>query len=426
MTDIAILGKIGKVVHFKENQMVFMQNDPGDTMYFTLKGMFGVYINSFTDFPARVAGIDPGLTFGEMSLIDGWPRSATIISEEESAALRIDKSHFGEFIENCPNAAFGILKDLARRAVSTTEKVRSAGKFVPEIPEWLLDPKPADTKAVLSNMTLLSQRLRELNELMGIEEKADIEIKKDSGITSLLPPGHRPLNLSASRCDYSRYLSKKKYVCPYCSKQFEDRVPIFSRLCKQDETPDGRVIHRDFDILRYINVVCPNCNYCDTYQEFTGTPKHPDAVVKGNQFVNSEGFSGYAGDTVRSIDEAIVSHYLSLHCLKQVKGSPLRQAKAWQRLYWLYRDCGDSQKARDSAENSIQCYTDYCEASKNKLTTVDVMTINILLGEMSVAIGKVQEGRQYFVENTRIGKMLRGNELVQKSLKRAGMLKELL
>jgi len=426
MADIAILHKIGKVVHFDENQMVFMQNDTGDTMYFTLKGSFGVYINSFTDFPARVAGISPGLTFGEMSLIDGWPRSATIISEEESAALRIDKSHFDEFIENCPDAAFGILKDLARRTSSTAEKVRSMGKFVPELPEWLLDPKPTDMKTALSTMTLLSQRLRELNELMGIEEKTAIEIKKDFGIASLLPPGHRPLDLSAAQCDYSGYLSKKKYVCPYCSKQFEDRVPLFSRLHKEDETPDGRVIHRGFDMLMYINVVCPNCNYCDTYHEFTGMPKYPDAVVKGNQFINSEGFSGYSEDTGHSIDEAIVSHYLSLHCLKQVKGSPLRQAKAWQRLYWLYRDCGDVQKARDSAENSIKCYADYCEANKNKLTTMEIMTINMMLGEMNVAIGKVREGRQYFVKNIQIGKMMSGNELVRKSLKRAGMLKDML
>ena len=426
MTDIAILNKIGKVVHFEENHIVFMQNDPGDTMYFALKGSFGVYINSFTDFPGHVAVINPGQTFGEMSLIDGWPRSATIISEEESAALRIEKSHFGVFIENCPDTAFGILKDLAMRTFSTAEKVRAMGKFVPELPQWLHDPKPTDMKTDLSNMMLLSQRLRELNEFMGVEAKADIEIKKETGMVTLLPPGHRPLDLSAAECDYSGYLSKKKYVCPYCTKQFEDRIPLFSRLKKEDETPDGRVTYHDFDILLYINVVCPNCNYCDTYQEFFGLPSYPAIMIKGNQFINSEGFSGYSECSRHSADEAIMSHYLSLYCLKQTKGSSLRQAKAWQRLYWLYRDCGDTQQAQDSAENSIYCYTDYCEINKDKLNTIDVITINMILGEMSVAIGKIREGRQYFLENVQIGKLMSGNELVRNSLKRASVLKEML
>ena len=318
MTNIEVLHKIGKVVHFEANQIVFMQNDMGDTMYLSLKGMFGVYINSFTDFPARVAGINPGVTFGEMSLIDGWPRSATIIAEEASAALRIDKSHFGEFLENCPDTAFGLLKNLAQRTTVTAEKVRSMGKLAPELPDWLLDPKQIDTKTDLGNMRFLSQRLRELNDLMSVEVKLDIEMRKDIGSVSLLPIGHRPLDLSASARDYSGYLSKKKYGCPYCDMQFEDCVPIFSRLQKQDEDLDGRVTFRDFDILLYTNMVCPNCNYCDTYQEFSGLPEYPSTSVNGNQFANSEGFSGYADVSHHSIDEAIVSHYLSLHCLKQV------------------------------------------------------------------------------------------------------------
>ena len=47
----------------------------------------------------------------------------------------------------------------------------------------------------------------------------------------------------------------------------------------------------------------------------------------------------------------------------------------------------------------------------------------MMLGEMSVAIGNIQQGRQYFVDNVQIGKILGGNELVQKSLKRAGALR---
>ena len=112
MADIALLSKIGKVTPFDKNQVVFMQNDPGEQMYLALSGSFGVYINSFTDFPVRVAGIQNGLFFGEMSVIDGWPRSATIISEEDGRALIIDRAHFEQLLTADQTIAAGILHTL--------------------------------------------------------------------------------------------------------------------------------------------------------------------------------------------------------------------------------------------------------------------------------------------------------------------------
>lgn len=74
MVDINSFRKIGRFKIFKPSEVLFMQNSLGDNMYIVLRGVFGVYINTFTDFPVRVAGIPEGAFFGEMSVIDGSPR----------------------------------------------------------------------------------------------------------------------------------------------------------------------------------------------------------------------------------------------------------------------------------------------------------------------------------------------------------------
>lgn len=424
MVDIELLRQIGKVTHFDKNQMLFMQNDPGDNMYIALKGAFGVYINSFTDFPVRVAGINMGLCFGEMSVIDGWPRSATIISEEDSAAFAIGNANFSKFIESCPELAFGMLSTLGQRAQTTADKVRESGQAVPDLPEYLREPKQTDPKTDLNNMVLLSQRIRELNELLGVGAQSAVNLKESSDTTTLLPAGHIRFDVTDDK-DNSKLLAGKTFVCPYCRKEFKGRMPLFSRLEEKEKTLDGRVVYSNFNILLYTNIVCPNCNYCDIYQEFTRNSGELKPRVDGNQFINTEGFTGFAEELCHTADEAVLSYYLNLVCLEQIPKSELQKGKVWQRLFWLYSDLGEPELAKQAAWESKKFYKEYSYNNQAKINTVDQLVINAILGELCVAIGDIESGREYFVENTKIGRMLK-HDLVQKSVKRAGELKNML
>lgn len=139
MADINLLRRIGKVTWFEKNHML-------------------------------LAGMPIGKFFGEMSVIDGWPRSASIISEDESAALAIDKNNFGQLIESSPEMGWAMLKTLSDRANSTAETVRSSGKPVPDLPENLRNPTQQDAKTTHTHMIMLAQRIRELNEMLLAKE----------------------------------------------------------------------------------------------------------------------------------------------------------------------------------------------------------------------------------------------------------------
>ena len=419
MADLALLSKLGKVTSFKKDQVLFMQYEPGDCMYLVLTGAFGVYIDSFTDFPMRVAGIDvPGAFFGEMAVIDGSPRSASIIAEEDSTALVIDKGHFEELLTNSPDVVDGILNLLNSRADTMAQNVRKCGLDAPDPPMQIKELETGDIKKKHIAMVLLAGRIRELNKVM-ITADTDETIKEAvlKGPVALLPKGHIRYDIEDEN-DNSIMVGMKKSVCPYCRMNFEAPVPLFSHIKHKETTLEQRIIYKDFNILWYTNVVCPNCNYTDTYREFgrfDATLVRPK--YNGNQFENIEGFIGYKDPRKHTLDEVILSYYQNIECLKRTSDDSLRLGKAWIRLYWIYGDCLDDDNKTIAANEAIQAYNDFKDNARNRLGTEDYMKLNIILGELSVAVDNIKSAAEYYKENAKICK-LPDNPLLRQSLQR--------
>lgn len=427
MIDISSFRKIGRFKIFRQGDLVCMQNDPGDTMYVVLRGIFGVYINSFTDFPIRVAGIPAGAFFGEMSVIDGWPRSATIISEELGLSISISQENFIELIGNNRAIAEKILGTLSGRAASTADMARKKGKNVAELPDELENPVLCeDSTKNHDTMLKLAFRIRELNEMLGVGgAAAEIELKTALVAVNLFPKWHKRFT-EPDPNDNSKILAVWEYVCPYCGKGFKNRIPLFSRLKEKQKTLDYRVVYDSFDILFYTNIVCPNCTYCDTYQEFQKEHKpRKTPKVEGCQFPSEEGFTGYEDERQHTLDEALLSYYLNLECLKQIPGSELRQAKAWHKLYWIYQDQKYAKAEKYAAQKALKQYQRYQQRYGDDLATEDYMTINIIVGELYASLADYENARKTYIKNTSIGGYT-SHELAIKSIKRIADFKNMI
>jgi len=86
------------------------EGKPGDTFYVLLEGEAKVERGG-----RRVARLLPGDFFGEIALIDGGPRTASVVAETPLATMTITRKRFHKMLEEDPSIVVQMLEELARR-----------------------------------------------------------------------------------------------------------------------------------------------------------------------------------------------------------------------------------------------------------------------------------------------------------------------
>lgn len=113
--DIMRLGRTAERHHFKPGETVFAQGDPGDRAYFLVFGRMDVLIDiPGTNRKKRVSALTEGTLFGEMGLIDGDSRSASVVAKRDSACFSIDRETFARLRKSEPEITATLLVNLSR------------------------------------------------------------------------------------------------------------------------------------------------------------------------------------------------------------------------------------------------------------------------------------------------------------------------
>jgi signal transduction histidine kinase len=113
-----------ELMNVAANEPVFVEGSPGDFFYIILTGE--VIINKViqdsdsTQAPLTVMG--PNEFFGEMALIDEFPRSASALATQDSILVRINKESFIELCTNYPTLLFNLIRTLSFRLRETNSR----------------------------------------------------------------------------------------------------------------------------------------------------------------------------------------------------------------------------------------------------------------------------------------------------------------
>jgi CRP/FNR family transcriptional regulator, cyclic AMP receptor protein len=110
---------------FAPGQPLFQQGDPGDAAYIVLDGEAEIYINSAQG-PVKVAQVGRHAIIGEVAILCEVPRTATVTAKSQLTTLRIDKDLFFRLVNEFPQMAVEIMRELARRLEQTNEQLRIA------------------------------------------------------------------------------------------------------------------------------------------------------------------------------------------------------------------------------------------------------------------------------------------------------------
>jgi CRP-like cAMP-binding protein len=120
----------GQLLEFGPGQVVFRQGEEGDRLFVVKSGVLEV-VATPTDGsePTVVAYLGTGEVIGELALLTGSPRSATVRSPEHVVLFAVDKAVFLDLMEELPAFSRSLCVVLAKRLETTTLKVpRASGK----------------------------------------------------------------------------------------------------------------------------------------------------------------------------------------------------------------------------------------------------------------------------------------------------------
>ncbi len=110
---------------FHAGETVFFQTDKSTDLYIILEGSVKVILLSEEGEEFVLADLQQGDFFGEMSLIDGNPRSASVIADEDSTFAVLERSRFLDAIKQDPEMAIDLMKSLVQRLRKATEREES-------------------------------------------------------------------------------------------------------------------------------------------------------------------------------------------------------------------------------------------------------------------------------------------------------------
>ena len=128
--DGGVLGAIEEQATWltlRSGEVLFHKGDPGDAWYVVTSGRMAVVEPSGGDQADRLlAEVGPGEALGELSLLTGEPRSATVYALRDTELVRFPMDRFAELVSAWPQVANAILRTLARRLVARGDAPRRA------------------------------------------------------------------------------------------------------------------------------------------------------------------------------------------------------------------------------------------------------------------------------------------------------------
>jgi CRP/FNR family transcriptional regulator, cyclic AMP receptor protein len=120
--QLEMLAKLATVRTYKKGELMIKQGEPGTGLFVLLSGSVTVTAKSRPGFPDTVLSkMGKGDFVGEMSLIDGYPRSATVTADSDTQAIELNRWVFLDALRREPNIAVAMLPYLVRRIRSLDE-----------------------------------------------------------------------------------------------------------------------------------------------------------------------------------------------------------------------------------------------------------------------------------------------------------------
>ena len=107
----------------REGTVLVAQDRPGDGLYIVYSGRVKVVMYGANGREVTLAILRPGEVFGELSMLDGGPRSATVVAMSDAQLLALPREDCMRHLQRNPQTALNLLGELARRLRRADETI---------------------------------------------------------------------------------------------------------------------------------------------------------------------------------------------------------------------------------------------------------------------------------------------------------------
>lgn len=125
-TDREVLANALTRRHYRRGDVIFQREDPGQSLFIIEHGTVCAYVPGAQGTDLTLAVFTDGDFFGDMSLLDGMPRSASVAATTDTTTLILERSDFINLLRSRPDAAMAVLATVAKR-------LRNAGEMASDL-----------------------------------------------------------------------------------------------------------------------------------------------------------------------------------------------------------------------------------------------------------------------------------------------------
>ena len=122
-----------KIKEVEKDEILFKQGDQGNELFIVKYGKISSLIDTVDNKKHEVATFSDGDFFGEMSIFDQSPRSATCLAKEKSLLLSLHKNNFYNIIISFPATAIKIMHKMLN---ITKKRLVNTNVFISDIVKW--------------------------------------------------------------------------------------------------------------------------------------------------------------------------------------------------------------------------------------------------------------------------------------------------
>jgi CRP-like cAMP-binding protein len=135
--SLNIVQKSGQIIKRSTGKVIFREGDTSREMYVVISGRISIYLESEGK-RIQLALFSAGDFFGEMSLLEGMPRSGTAVVEEDSELVVLTEASFLKLMKDDNELPWKVMKGLSMRIRNQNQALaQRIGKDLQDVAEKL-------------------------------------------------------------------------------------------------------------------------------------------------------------------------------------------------------------------------------------------------------------------------------------------------